>query len=204
MRAAGSGVQGSSLKFMQQQHLDPNNVTLGILCPLSLQGFRNLDLGAALARATNDWQVAECPARTKRLRASWWWRTEDAKLGKGGPQPAGDKNLRRCLMSRNTSRSVSAATADLSGGRRSSCRSASTRSATRHQITRAVWPSSISRRCRASQCQQSALAAWCWKACSKTLPELKVISIEAGFGWVQFALLAVDSISTGCAASCRI
>ena len=42
------GVQGSSLKFMQQQHLDPNNVTLGILCPLSLQGFRNLDLAAAL------------------------------------------------------------------------------------------------------------------------------------------------------------
>ena len=39
------GVQGSSLKFMQQQHLDPNNVALGILCPLSLQGFRNLDLG---------------------------------------------------------------------------------------------------------------------------------------------------------------
>ena len=43
------GPQGSSLKFMQQQHLDPNNVALGMLCPLSVQGLRNHDLGAALA-----------------------------------------------------------------------------------------------------------------------------------------------------------
>src|SRR5712672_4559795 len=48
------GPQGSSLKFMQQQHLDPNNVALGILCPLQNQGLRNHDLGAALATAIND------------------------------------------------------------------------------------------------------------------------------------------------------
>ena len=29
------GPQGSSLSFMQKQHLDPNNVALGILCPLN-------------------------------------------------------------------------------------------------------------------------------------------------------------------------
>ena len=28
------GPQGSSLSFMQQQHLDPNNVVLGVLNPL--------------------------------------------------------------------------------------------------------------------------------------------------------------------------
>ena len=49
------GPQGSSLSFMQKQHLDPNNVALGILCPLNTgQGLRNQDLSAALASAIND------------------------------------------------------------------------------------------------------------------------------------------------------
>src|SRR3954471_24486220 len=71
------GPQGSSLKFMQQQHLDPNNVALGILCPLSNQGLRNHDLGAALAHAINDWQIAEWTGPDKRLRASIVVPTED-------------------------------------------------------------------------------------------------------------------------------
>src|SRR5450432_4569461 len=54
------GPQGSSLSFMQAQHLDPNNVALGVLCPLQTgQGLRNQDLSAALATAINDWQIAE-------------------------------------------------------------------------------------------------------------------------------------------------
>jgi hypothetical protein len=32
------GPQGSSLSFMQQQHLDPNHVALGVLCPLATPG----------------------------------------------------------------------------------------------------------------------------------------------------------------------
>ena len=52
------GPQGSSLSFMQQQHLDPNNVALGVLNPLNTgQGLRNQDLAAALASAINDWQI---------------------------------------------------------------------------------------------------------------------------------------------------
>ena len=39
------GPQGSSLSFMQKQHLDPNNVVLGVLNPLATgQGIRNQDL----------------------------------------------------------------------------------------------------------------------------------------------------------------
>jgi hypothetical protein len=53
------GPQGSSLSFMQAQHLDPNNVALGVLCPLQTgQGIRNQDLSAALATAVNEWQIA--------------------------------------------------------------------------------------------------------------------------------------------------
>src|SRR3954462_8505056 len=42
------GPQGSSLSFMQKQHLDPNEVSLGVLNPLNTgQGLRNHDLSAA-------------------------------------------------------------------------------------------------------------------------------------------------------------
>ena len=54
------GPQGSSLSFMQKQHLDPNNVALGVLNPLNTgQGIRNQDLAAAICSAINDWQIDE-------------------------------------------------------------------------------------------------------------------------------------------------
>ena len=112
------GVQGSSLKFMQQQHLDPNNVTLGILCPLSLQGFRNLDLAAALARATNDWQVAEWSGQDKRLRASVVVANEDGEgSAKEIRKRAGDKNFAQVLLDEPQHRAARSAPllADLSG-----------------------------------------------------------------------------------------
>src|SRR5664279_3332270 len=49
------GPQGSSLSFMQAQHLDPNNVVLGVLNPLATgQCIRNQDLSAAICSAIND------------------------------------------------------------------------------------------------------------------------------------------------------
>ncbi len=51
---------GSDLGFMAAQHLDPNNVALGILNPLQTgQGVQNIDLSVAMCRATNEWQLAE-------------------------------------------------------------------------------------------------------------------------------------------------
>src|SRR5271156_2751259 len=65
------GTQGSSLSFMQAQHLDPNNVALGVLCPLNTgQGIRNHDLAAAICSATNDWQIEKWTAKDSRLKAS--------------------------------------------------------------------------------------------------------------------------------------
>ena len=56
---------------MAEQHLDPNNVALGILNPLtSGQGAQDADLSAALTHATNEWQVAEWTSRDARLKAS--------------------------------------------------------------------------------------------------------------------------------------
>ena len=65
------GSPGSDLAFMQRQHLDPNNVALGILNPLtSGQGAQNPDLSLAVCHATNEWQKAELTSQDSRLKAS--------------------------------------------------------------------------------------------------------------------------------------
>ena len=65
------GKPGSDLSFMQSQHLDPNNVQLGILNPLSCgQGVQNLDFSAAYCNAVNHWQIAEWTSKEPRLKAS--------------------------------------------------------------------------------------------------------------------------------------
>jgi hypothetical protein len=67
----GGGSPGSDLTFMQKQHLDPNNVALGILNPLtSGQGAINPDLSNAICHATNEWQKADWTSQDARLKAS--------------------------------------------------------------------------------------------------------------------------------------
>jgi predicted TIM-barrel fold metal-dependent hydrolase len=75
----GGGLPGSDLGFMRQQHLDPNNVDHGVLMPLfGGASSRNLELGAALCSAVNDWQIAEFVSREPRLKASIQIPHEDA------------------------------------------------------------------------------------------------------------------------------
>ena len=70
---------GSDLAFMAEQHLDPNNVALGILNPLtSGQGAVNPLLSDAITHATNEWQKAEWTSQDKRLRGSVVVPYEDA------------------------------------------------------------------------------------------------------------------------------
>ncbi len=65
------GRPGSSLPFMQAQHLDANNVVLGILNPLNTgQGVLNPGLATAICHAVNHWQVAEWTSKDSRLKAS--------------------------------------------------------------------------------------------------------------------------------------
>lgn len=66
------GLPGSHLPFMQEQHLDPNGVDYGVLQPLRPNGNsqRNLDFGAALSTAVNEWQLAVWTGKDKRLKGS--------------------------------------------------------------------------------------------------------------------------------------
>ena len=66
------GLPGSDLDFMRKQHLDPYGVEIGIMNPLapSGQGDQNRELSAALASATNEWQLETGCARSRGCKAS--------------------------------------------------------------------------------------------------------------------------------------
>ena len=64
------GAPGSDLRFMAEQHLDPNNVALGILNPLGAgQGAINPLLSGAICHATNEWQKAEWTSQDRQIRS---------------------------------------------------------------------------------------------------------------------------------------
>ncbi|MPY96022.1 MAG: amidohydrolase family protein [Acidimicrobiia bacterium] len=67
----GGGTPGSDLDFMREQHLEPNNVLVGLLQVLAPSGIaqRNVDFGAAMCRAVNEWQLVSWTTPEPRLRA---------------------------------------------------------------------------------------------------------------------------------------
>ncbi len=76
------GPPGSDLDFMRKQHLDPLDVEYGILQVLDLFIFsqQNLEFGAAIQRAINDWQLAFWSDREPRLKASILAGQDDTEL----------------------------------------------------------------------------------------------------------------------------
>lgn len=72
---------GSNLSLLQRQLLDEWDIEIGVLNPLVGAGEqRNLAFGAAFARATNEWQLAEWLDPEPRLRASVIVPWEDGEL----------------------------------------------------------------------------------------------------------------------------
>ena len=68
----GGGPPGSNLEFMRKQHLDHHGIAHGMLMPLNRGpgNQRNLEYGAALASAVNDWQIAKWIDPEPRLHGS--------------------------------------------------------------------------------------------------------------------------------------
>ena len=185
------GQQGSSLSFMQQQLLDPYNVALGVLNPLGAtgQGMRNHDLAAALATAINDWQIDKWTSKDRRLKGSVVVANED---GCGVPPPksaaarATGISCRCCCSAATSSRSASAVT-----GRSIEAAEEAGLPVGVHAfgfggnpITASGWPSYyIEEMVGHSQCQQTALASIVLEGVFERYPKLKMVMIEAGFGW---------------------
>jgi predicted TIM-barrel fold metal-dependent hydrolase len=91
---ADGGQPGSDLELMREQHLNRNNIALGILEPLGYGvAARNTEYGAAICSALNDWQVDAFVSAEPRLRASIVLPLEDtaaslAELRKRGSDPS--------------------------------------------------------------------------------------------------------------------
>lgn len=65
------GPPGSDLGMLREQVLDAFGVEYGILnCAYAVESIHNPDSAAAMARAVNDWQIAEWLDKEPRLRAS--------------------------------------------------------------------------------------------------------------------------------------
>jgi predicted TIM-barrel fold metal-dependent hydrolase len=72
---------GSDLEFLQYQLLDTWDMEYGVLTPLNgAGGMLNLEFSAAMARATNDWQIDAWLDHEPRLRASVIVPYEDGDL----------------------------------------------------------------------------------------------------------------------------
>lgn len=70
-RPANGGPAGSDLNLVRQQVLDAFDIEYGILtCCYAIDSIHNPDSAAAMARAVNDWQIAEWLEPEPRLRAS--------------------------------------------------------------------------------------------------------------------------------------
>ena len=69
--APEKGPPGSSLELLRQQALDPWGSQLAILsCSYAVESIHNPDADLAIARAVNDWLIAEWLEKEPRLRAS--------------------------------------------------------------------------------------------------------------------------------------
>jgi len=194
------GPQGSSLSLMQTQHLDPNNVALGVLNPLGTgQGLRNHELAAALCSAINDWQIAKWTSQDSRLKGSIVVANEDGPAAAAEIRKrAGDGNfVQVLLLSRNVEPLgqrrywpiyEAAEEAGLPVGVHAFGYGG-------NPISASGWPSYyIEEMVGHSQCQQSGLASLVLEGVFERFPKLNMIMIEAGFGWAPSLAWRLDKV----------
>ena len=195
----GGGAPGTDLAFMQQQHLDPNNVALGILNPLGAgQGAQNVDLSYAIAQATNQWQKAEWTGQDKRLKGSIVIPYEDASLAvKEIETWAGDDQFRQILFLSRT--------AEPMGQRRYWPIYAAAEAAGIpigvHAFGYGGWPITpggwgsyyIEEMVGHAQAQQSLMVSLILEGVFEKFPKLKVVLIEGGLCWAASMAWRMDN-----------
>ena len=196
---------------MAEQHLDPNNVALGILNPLtSGQGATNPLLSDAITHATNEWQKAEWTSQDKRLRGSVVVPYEDAAASVQEIElRAGDTDFAQVLLLSRTAEPLgqrrywpiyeAAAAADLAVGI--------------HAFGNGGWPNTaggwgsyyIEEMVGHAQAQQALLVSMILEGVFEHVPDLRVVLVEGGLAWAAALGLAdgppVGEAEAGTAAS---
>ena len=194
------GRQGSSLSFMQVQHLDANNVDLGILNPLgSGQGVQNPALSNALCHATNEWQIAEWTSKDARLKGSVVVNYEDAPTAAAEIRRyAGNPHFAQVLLLTRTSEPLGARKywpiyeAAVEAGLPVAIHAFGYGG---HPITAAGWPSYyIEEMVGHAQTSQAVVTSFVTNAVFARWPALKVIMVEGGFAWAPALAWRLDKV----------
>lgn len=190
---------GSDLPFMQQQLLDEWDIEFGILQPLLGVGAEtNMGYAAALARAQNEWLVAEWLQPEPRLRAALVVPYEDGDLSAAEIDRVGDHpGFVQVMLIARTSEPL---------GRQKYWKIYE--AAQRHNlpisvhfgghgghpITGSGWPSFyLEDHAGMSSALQSQMISLVCEGVFERFPSLKVVLVEGGFGWVPSLAWRLDA-----------
>jgi predicted TIM-barrel fold metal-dependent hydrolase len=182
---------GSDLDFMRKQHLDANNITLGVLNMIRPHpgSFQNFHLAEAVCQAMNRWQVAEWSEPEPRLKSSLLVPYEDGEASaKEIARWAGNPHYVQVLLLSRTAEPLgskrywpiyqAAVEADLPVGVHAFGFGG-------FPVTGSGWPSFyLEDMVGHAQSCQSALTSMVMEGIFERFPTLKIVLIEAGFAWL--------------------
>lgn len=190
----------ADLDFLREQLLDRWNVVYGVLTPLLGAGEQlNLEFGAALARAINDWQIAEWLEPEPRLRASIVVPFEDSELAAAEIERlGGDERFVQVLLLSRTSEPL---------GRRRYWKMYE--AAVRHDLPVGIhfggwsrWPITgagfssfyIEDTVSMAIAMQDQVASLVLEGVFERFPTLKIVLIECGFAWLAPLMWRLDRV----------
>jgi predicted TIM-barrel fold metal-dependent hydrolase len=195
------GRPGSSLAMMQRQLLDEYQIELGVLGPLGPTGQAelNAEFSAAMCRATNDWQLEAFTRHEKRLKAGLVVPFEDAALSVAEIDRCGaDLDFGQVFMLTRT-------TEPLGNRRYWPIYEAAQRydlpvglhvfGAGGHAYTGAGWHSYyIEEGAGHSTSCQTVVTSLVMEGVLERFPDLRVVMIEGGFGWLAPLAWRLDKL----------
>ena len=195
---SSGGGPGTDLDFLRKQLLDEWEIDYGMLTPLMGAGGQlNLEYGAAMAQAVNDWQAEEWVAHEPRLKGSILTPYEDGELAEREiGRMADHPDFVQLLLSARTKCPLghrkywkmyeAAERYDLPvavhfGGRGGG------------PITGAGWPSHyIEDHVGNSQTLQNQVASFVFEGIFERFPTLRIVIIECGFAWLPPLMWRLD------------
>ncbi len=192
---------GSDLAFMRSQHLDANNVALGILNTIRWHpgALQNANLAVAMARAINQWQIEEWTSKEPRVKGSIVVPYEDPAACVAEIEHwAGHPDMVQVLL---LSRSK-----DLLGNRRYWPIYAAAEQAGLpvgihafgnggHPTTSSGWPSFyIEDMVGHAQSCQTVVSSFVMEGVFARFPKLSIVMIEAGFAWLPSLAWRMDKV----------